>query len=148
MIDVLLRDSQACPKAFMWRGPLPISSIAEWEHAQSLRAPRDLERLWALRGGCDLFDDSETILQPFGAQEYDLIGPVSSAFWQRGLSSEYCVFHVGLVDSVFRKSNGVIYALTSRTDLSQMSECGDLDEWYSKVIRPTYAEGYRLDAPT
>ncbi len=147
MIDLLLRDSQLHPKAFAWWGSLPTSSITEWERSRSLRVPGDLKHLWTLKGGGDLFDDSETILQPFGAKEYDLIGSVSSVFWERGLSKEYCVFHTGLVDSVFRKSDGAIYVLTSPDDLRQMSHFQDLDGWYASSIRPTYVEGYRLDAP-
>lgn len=148
MIDLILRDSQLCPKAFVWRGPLSASSISQWEHAESLHAPEDLKRLWTLGGGGDLFDDSETILQPFSAEEYDLIGPVSSVFWAKGLSVDYCVFHTGLVDSVFRKSNGVLYALTSPEDFGQMAEFQDLDDWYSNIVRPTYAQGYGLDEPS
>jgi hypothetical protein len=147
MINLILRDSTLHPNAFIWRGPLSAPSIAEWERTQSLHAPEDLKRLWTLRGGADLFDDSETVLQPFGAEEYDLIGPVSSVFWGKELSTDFCVFHTGLVNSVFRKSSGSIYVLTSPDDLSQMSLFQDLDEWYASTIRPTYAEGYSLDAP-
>jgi len=146
MIDLILRDSKLYPKVFVWWGPLPVTSIADWERAQSLCAPEDLKRLWALKGGADLFDDSETLLQPLGAQEFDLVGPVSEVFWKRGLSTDCYVFHTGRIDCVFRKLDGALYALTSQNDLTQMSQLKDLDEWYSRIVRPTYEEGYGLRA--
>jgi hypothetical protein len=141
MIDLLLRDSHLRPDIFLWSGPLPISEIEKWEREQSLSAPEDLKRLWSLKGGGDLFD-TETILQPFGAPEHDLIGPASQPFWEKGLSTEYCVFHTGLNDSVFRKSDGALFTLKS--DPGGMSQFKDLDEWYRVAVREVYAKGYAL----
>jgi hypothetical protein len=106
VIDLIVRDSQLHPDAFIWRGPLVLSAIEDWERTKSLSVPEDLKQLWCLKGGGDLFDDSETILQPLSGEEYALIEPVSSVLWADGLSRDYYVFHKGIVDSVFRKCEG------------------------------------------
>lgn len=144
MIDRILRDSERHPNIFFWRGPLSVSAIDGWERKQSLSAPKDLKRLWSLKGGGDLFE-SETILQPFGADEYDLIETVSSISWEKGLSIDYYVFHTGIVESVFRKSDGALFCLEALSPI-KMSEFGDLDEWYVKVLRSVFAERYSLEA--
>jgi len=143
MIDVILRDSDLHPGVFFWSGSLSASAIKEWERTQLLSAPEDLKQLWSLKGGGDLFE-SETILQPFGAkEEYDLIEPVSTVRWERGLSRDFCVFHTGLVDSVFRKSDGAIFSLPT-DDPTQMIPFRDLDDWYVNALRSEYAERYGL----
>jgi hypothetical protein len=103
-----------------------------------------LKDLWSSKGG--EFFDVETILQPFGAkEEYDLIEPVSTVRWERGLSRDFCVFHTGFVDSVFRKSDGAIFSLPT-DDLTQMIPFKDLNEWYVNTVRSVYEEGYGLEA--
>jgi hypothetical protein len=98
-------------------------AIEDWEREHSLLVPRDLTK-----GGVDLFD-ADTILQPFGAKEdYDLIEPVSTVRGERGLSRDFCVFHIGVVDSVFRKSDGAIFSLPT-DDPTQMIPFRDLNEW-------------------
>jgi hypothetical protein len=144
VIDRILHDSQVHPSLFFWRGLLSISAIEDWERKEALIAPRDLRQLWSLKGGGDLFE-SETILQPFGADEYDLIESVSSVSWGKGLSTDYCVFHTGIVESVFRKSDGALFSLGS-ADLNELTQFRDLDEWYLKTLRTVYAERYGLDA--
>lgn len=143
MIDLILRDSALHPRIFFWTGALSISAIDNWERARSVRVPGDLKQLWSLKGGLDLFE-SETILQPFGTEEYDLIEPVSSVHWERGLSTEYYAFHTGIVESVFRKSDGALFSLQS-SDLKQMSQFLDLEEWYAKTLRSVFAEKYGLE---
>jgi hypothetical protein len=143
MIDLILKDSELRPEAFDWWGALPLPKIEAWEREQSVRVPPDLKRLWSTKGGGDLFD-SETILQPFDAAEYDLIGPASVPFWQRGLSTHYCVFQTGLCNSVFRKSDGAIFALKSKANLSEMFQFSDLDYWYKQSLREAFAKGYDL----
>lgn len=143
MIDLILRDSQLHPSVFFWRGRLSLSAIEAWEREQSLSAPRDLKQLWTLKGGGDLFE-SETILQPFGADDYDLIGSVSSVSWGKGLSTDYCIFHTGIVDSAFRKSDGALFSLGS-PDPNQMSQFRDLDEWYLNTLRSVFADKYGLE---
>ena len=145
MIDLILRDSKLHPSAFIWRGSLLLSAIEDWERTRSLSVPKDLKQLWCLMGGGDLFDDSEAILQPFGAEEYDLIEPASSVLWAQELSRDYYVFHKGIVDSVFRGYDGAIFTLAS-SGLGQVSQYVDLDEWYLKNLRSVYAEQYGLDA--
>jgi hypothetical protein len=144
VIDLILRDSQSHPGAFIWRGPLVLSAIEDWERSKSIYVPEDLKKLWCLMGGGDLFDDSETILQPFGSEEYDLIEPVSSVLWTEGLSPDYYVFHKGIVDSVFRKYDGALFSLAP-SDLAHMPQYRDLDDWYMKTLRPVYAEQYSLE---
>jgi hypothetical protein len=142
MIDLILRDAEMYPRLFWWTTPLSISAIEDWEREHSLRVPRDLKDLWSLKGGADLFD-AETILQPFGAKEdYDLIEPVSQVFWSRGLDTSFCVFHTGVWDSVFRKSDGALFSLNS-SEPSQMSSFQDFNEWY-QALRAEYAERYAL----
>jgi hypothetical protein len=145
VIDLILRDAEMYRRLFWWTTPLSISAIEDWEREHSLLAPRDLKDLWSPKGGVDLFD-ADTILQPFGAKEdYDLIEPVSAVRWERGLSRDFCVFHIGVVDSVFRKSDGAIFSLPT-DDPTQMIPFGDLNEWYVKTLRSEYAEKYGLEA--
>lgn len=141
MIDLILRDANLRPDLFKWRGKLSVSDLERWERAHSITVPRDLKQLWSTRGGGDLFE-SEVVLQPFGAADYDLIGPVSEAFWKRGLDAELYVFHTGLWDSVFRKSDGTLYSLAPKS-LSQRSKFQDLDDWF-KALRSEYADRYGL----
>lgn len=141
MINALLKDSDLRPDLFAWRGPLPLPAIERWELEQSICAPDDLKRLWTARGGGDIFE-SETVLQPFGAPDYDLIWPVSQAFWAKDLSTAYCVFHTGLWDSIFRKSDGALFSVRSKGS-AQLSAWQDLDNWYA-ALREEYAERYGL----
>jgi len=144
VIDLILRDSELHPSTFTWRGPLLLSAIEDWERTRSLSVPKDLKQLWCLMGGGDLFDDSETILQPLSGEEYDLIEPVTSVLWTEGLSSDYYVFHRGIVDSVFRKYDGALFSLAP-FDLAHMPQYLDLDDWYMKTLRSVYAEQYGLE---
>ena len=143
MINLIVCDSQRHSDAFFWRGSLSLSAIEDWERQQSLCAPRDLKQLWTLKGGGDLFE-SETILQPFGGDDYDLIESVSCVFWGKGLSTDYCIFHTGIVDSAFRKSDGALFSLGS-SEQKQMSQFRDLDEWYLRTLRSVFAEKYGLE---
>jgi hypothetical protein len=142
MIDTILRDASEYPRCFFWFGPLQAAEIEHWEKHQAISIPPDLKELWALKGGVDIFE-SETILQPFGAEEYDLIEPVSSVRWGRGLDPDYFVFQIGSVNSVFRKSDGGIFAGSSE-DLAGMTSFRDLDDWYVNTIRSDFAERYGL----
>lgn len=142
MIDMILRDAELHPGLFLWKGPLSAPAIHDWERALAICAPNDLKQLWALKGGGDLFE-SEAILQPFGTDAYDTVEPVSLAFWGRGLSSDFLVFHTGVVDSAFRKSDGALFSLES-TNFTQMTQFRDLDEWYLAALRSVHAERYRL----
>lgn len=147
MIDLILRDAEMYPRLFWWTTPLSISAIEDWEREHSLIAPRDLKDLWSSKGGVDLFD-TDTILQPFGAKDdYDLIEPVSKVRWGKGLSRDYCVFHIGVVDSVFRKFDGAIFSLPT-DDPTQMIPFRDLNEWYVNTLRSVYAKPYELEALT
>jgi hypothetical protein len=141
MIDLILRDADLRPDLFKWRGKLSIPALEHWEREHSLPLPKDLKQLWSTRGGGELFE-SETVLQPFGAADYDLIGCVSEAFRKRGLDAESYVFHTGLWDSVFRKSDGTLSSLEP-TDMSQRSKFQDLADWY-KALRAEYGERYGL----
>jgi hypothetical protein len=145
VIDLLLNDAKMHPRLFWWTTPLSISAIEDWEREHSLLAPTDLKDLWSSKGGVDLFD-ADTILQPLGAkEEYDLIEPVSTVRWQRGLSRDFYVFHTGVVDSVFRKTDGAMFSLPT-DDPTQMIPFRDLNEWYAKTLRSVYAEQYGLEA--
>jgi hypothetical protein len=142
VIDLILKDSMLRPNLFIWRGPLPITDLEEWALQRSVNVPADLVQLWSVKGGGDLFE-TESILQPFGAPEYDQIDSVSETFWKRGLSPDYFVFHTGLWDSVFRKSDGAVFSLRSR-DLTQMLPFRDLNDWYSQNLRQPFAEKYGI----
>jgi hypothetical protein len=142
MIDSILRDSELRPDLFFWWGELSLPAVEDWENEQAIHVPSDLKNLWSTKGGVDIFE-SESILQPFGAADYDLIGCVSETFWRKGLAPEYVVFHIGLGTSVFRKSDGAIFYLDS-ADMSQMSPSRDLDEWYRNKLRLEFADRYGL----
>jgi hypothetical protein len=142
MIDSILRDSDLRPDLFFWWGKLSLSAIEEWERKQGIHIPSDLKLLWSTKGGGDVFE-SESILQPFGAADYDLIECVSETFCTKGLSPEYCVFHTGLGTSVYRKSDAAIFCLDSE-DMKEMSPFEDLDEWYRSKLRAEFADRYGL----
>src|SRR5579859_5466459 len=130
MIDLILHDSAARPDLFSWWGPLPTSQIQLWERENSIHVPTDLKTLWSLKGGGDLFE-SESILQPFGAAEYDLIYPVTQVYRERGLSPEFRVFQKGVVESVFRISDGALFSLVNTDENFAMIRHADLDQWKS-----------------
>jgi hypothetical protein len=143
MFDLILQDSLSNPGVFWWRGsPLSLDAIREWEAQGSLTVPEDLRQLWSLKGGADFFE-SETILQPFGGEEYDRIIPASTVRWERGLDKNFCVLTTGCFETVFRKSDGAIFALDSDTVIST-KQFRDLDEWYRNAVRPQFADKYGL----
>ena len=145
MIDLILHDSAARPGVFFWFGALPASQIEDWERENSICVPADLKTLWSLKGGGDLFE-SETILQPFGSAEYDLIDPVTQVYRERGLSDEFRMFQTGCVESVFRISDGALFSLVNPDENCQMIQHADLEQWYKSTIRKLFAGKYDLPA--
>ena len=141
MINQILTDATTCPSAFFWRGPLLLAGIEQWEATNGIHAPQDLKELWATTGGGDIFE-SETILQPFGVADDDMVVPVSKMFWDHGLSKEHYVFHTGLWISVFRESDSKLLNLNS--DMRVLDRFSNLDDWYRDTLRSEYAESYGL----
>ena len=141
MIDLILKDSRLRPDLFFWRGSLPLSEIERWEHEQSVSVPQDIEQLWHIKGGVDLFE-SETILQPSGTSEDDLVLPRSKWFWGRGLSSDCYVFHEGLYVSAFRESDNTLCSFND-ADFSLLTTFRTLDDWYLS-LREEYGDRYGL----
>ncbi len=140
MIDLIIRDSIQRPDLFAWRGGLSLTEIQEWERVQLISVPDDLKDLWSNKGGGELFE-SETILQPSGADEDDLVLPRSEWFWGKGIDSDFYVFHEGLYVSVFRKDDDSLYCLNS--DLNQVGKFRTLNDWYLS-LRVEYANRYYL----
>lgn len=142
MIEQILRESESYPHLFHWNGPLKLAAVEDWERQHAIQAPADLKLLWTVRGGGDMFE-SETILQPFGAPEYDLVLPVSEVWWGRGLSRDYVVFRTGIDLSVFRKSDGALFNCLSER-FGDIVHVQDLGYLYETEIRPLFAEKYGL----
>jgi hypothetical protein len=84
-----------------------MSRIEEWERQSRLSVPADLKLLWSTVGGGDLFE-SETILQPFGAAEDNLVVPVSQMFRSSSFDEDNFIFHKGLCISSFRRSSTLL----------------------------------------
>lgn len=141
MINLILKDSDLRPDLFDWRGGIPPSEIEIWERKQSLRVPEDIKQLWSAKGGGDLFE-SETILQPFGPDEDELVLPTSKWFWGKGLDSDCYVFHEGLYVSTFRRTDDLLRSLNS-PDFSEVGTFRTLDEWYFS-LRTEYGDRYGL----
>jgi len=142
--SLLLEDLRRRPDLFLWNGPISTSAIRKWEQEQSLCVPAPLVGLWTTQGGGDLFE-TETVLQPVGSQDSNLIEPVSRVYWSRGMNPEYYVFHTGVWCSMFRKMDGVMFCSKS-PDFSRMVRLDDLNEWYG-LLRAEYAERYLLSGP-
>ena len=141
MIDLIIKDSELRPSLFSWRGELPLSEIEKWEYEQLVAVPQDIKQLWNIKGGGDLFE-TETILQPFGAKEDDLVLPRSEWFWKKGLDSDRYVFHEGLYVSTFRRSDNLLCSLDS-SNFSEVGSFRTLDEWYLS-LRAEYGDRYGL----
>jgi hypothetical protein len=140
MMNTLLKESASRPDIFVWKGKLALSDVRAWEQRLALRVPSDLAELWSLKGGADIFE-SETVLQPFGTVEEDLIEPESAARWARGLSRGYFVFHTGTWDSLFRAVDGQMFRGTA--DDPECQRYPSLDDWY-KALRAEYGARYGL----
>lgn len=144
MIDLITADSDLYPNLFDWRGAVPFLEIEKWEREEVISVPADLKQLWSAKGGGELFE-TETILQPVGAEEDDLVLPTSRWLWAKGLDSDCYVFHEGLYISIFRKSDDLLRAL-NRSDFAEVGTFRTLDDWYLS-LRAEYGERYGLSAP-
>ena len=142
MIDLLLRDSKLRPDLFSWTCSILLSDIEQWESEQAITVPEDLKQIWSLRGGGELFE-SETVLQPLGSPEDDLVIPRSKWLWGKGLESSHYVFHEGLYVSVFQSAEESFVSLNS-TDFRQIGSFQTLDDWYLHTLRAEYADRYGL----
>ena len=141
MIDLIVSDSKLRPDLFCWFGAIPSSEIAKWENDQSVSVPDDIKQLWAIKGGGDLFE-SETLLQPSGSSQDNLVLPRSRWFWEKGLDRDHYVFHEGLYISTFRASSPGLCSLgCAHFDL--ISTFRSLDEWYL-LLRAEYSGRYGL----
>jgi len=141
MIDRIIKDSSLRPNLFVWRGGLPLSEIEKWESKQLVSVPDDVKDLWSTKGGGDLFE-SETILQPSGSDEDDLVLPRSEWFWGKGLDSDCYVFHEGLYVSTFRRADDLLRSLNS-SNFSEVGTFRTLDDWYLS-LRAEYGDRYGL----
>lgn len=141
MIDLIIEDSKLRPDLFVWRGGVPLSEIENWERRQLVSVPNDLKELWVYNGGGDLFE-SETILQPSGSDENDLVLARSRWFWSNGLESDCYVFHEGLYVSIFRKAGGLLRSLNC-SNLTEVVTFRTLNDWYLS-LRAEYAPRYGL----
>jgi hypothetical protein len=141
MIDLIIRDSNQSPNLFVWRGGLPLSEIEKWERSQLVSVPDDLKELWSTKGGGDLFE-SETILQPSGPDEDDLVLPRSEWFWGKGLKSDLYVFHEGLYISTFQGAGDILRCLNT-SNFSEVGTFQTLDDWYLS-LRSEYGDRYSL----
>jgi hypothetical protein len=141
MIDIIIRDSDLRPDLFIWRASVPVSEVDKWERKQLVSVPDDLKELWITKGGGELFE-SETILQPSGSDEDDLVLPRSEWFWEKGLDSDCYVFHEGLYVSTFRRGDDLLRSLNSST-FSEVGTFRTLDDWYLS-LRGEYGDRYRL----
>lgn len=141
MINLIIKDSDLRRDLFFWRGGISLSQIEKWEREQLISVPDDLKRLWNAKGGGDFFE-SETILQPLGDDEDDLVLPRSRWFWGRGLDSGHYVFHEGLYVSIFRQSDDLLFSL-DRTSFNLVATFRTLDDWYLS-LRAEYGDRYGM----
>ena len=141
MIDLIIEDSNLHPSLFVWRGGVPLPEIEKWERKQLVSVPDDVRELWSTKGGGDLFE-SETILQPQGSDEDDLVLPRSEWFWGKGLDSNCYVFHEGLYVSIFRGADNLLLCLNGST-FSEVGRFRTLDDWYLS-LRAEYGDRYGL----
>jgi len=141
MIDQIIKDAKLRPDLFLWRGDLPLPEIEKWEREQSVSVPDDIRQLWNTKGGGDLFE-SETILQPLGSDEDDLVLPRSGWYWGKGLDPDCYVFHEGLYISIFRRRDNLLRCLDGLS-FSEVGAFRTLDEWYL-LFRSEYGERYGL----
>jgi hypothetical protein len=141
MINLITEDSNLRPSLFVWRGAVPLSEIEKWEREQLVSVPDDIKELWNTKGGGDLIE-SETILQPSGPDEDDLVLPRSKWFWSKGLDSDCYIFHEGLYVSTFRRSGDLLCSLNC-SNFSEVGRFRTLDDWYLS-LRAEYGDRYGL----
>lgn len=142
MIVQIFKDAGERPDLFRWTGPIEPGVLRDWVDKNKLLLPRDILDLLARTGGGDLFE-TETILSPFGAEAVGDNAVRSNLFHrEQGLPSDHWLFHVGLVFSAVRQSDGLLVTLSPEYSVTETFQ--DFDQWYVQVLRNEYAKRYGL----
>ena len=144
-MNTLLQSDRALrPDLFHFHGPIPTSELDNWLNKRQLVVPNDLKQFWIETGGGDLFE-SETILSPIGRIDMgDDIDQVNEFHIQKGMRSDWLIFHTGIVGfSVVQIPLGQYAAVREGTyEVQQTFE--SFADWYAKLIRREYASRYNL----
>jgi hypothetical protein len=141
----ILLDSEEKPLLFSWWGPQPREAAIAWAEARGWLLPEELLDIWTLRGGCDLFE-TETLLAPFGdSSKGDDIESIALHHASRGMPPAYMPFHVGMAFSVYIEGSRQ-YAVVNTETYEVCEQFESFGDWYSRYLRPLFAERYGLSA--
>jgi hypothetical protein len=133
----ILEDAAMRPKLFAWHGAILSEDLACWQNQRDLCLPTDLKDLWLQTGGGDLFE-SETILAPETTVTWaDGFDEVNAHHRDKGMPGEFAIFHIELVLSAFRVSDGK-YAILDEGGYSVLRVYESLDDWYEEELRKEY----------
>jgi hypothetical protein len=139
------KDATLHPELFSWRGAISEADLQCWLTSRALQVPLDLQQLWQHVGGGDFFE-TETILHPCDPMDSgDDVDSVNLLHRERGLPSGYLIFHVGAFGFSAVRLADQTYVLLDSDTYGEVAEFSDLDHWYYSMVRPEYAERYRLD---
>jgi hypothetical protein len=151
-MPTLLDDARRRPELFCWFGAIPKTELQAWLEEHGLAIPADLQSLWCITGGGDVFE-SETILRPNAPaattgfyEAGDDIETINASFRQAGCPEHFLVFHTGSFLSAVDLS-GFRYVTLSESH-AVISEYASLDDWYSQTLRQEFGSRYGLDAYT
>ena len=141
MIDRLLRDIEVAPDLFHWSGPVPRGKVLDAVRDGKYVVPDALLSLWEDYGVLDMFE-TETILSPTD-HGYDGLAEMNAGLRDRGMPSQYLVFHTGLFLSAIRQSDGAVLQVDEVT-FAESDTYASLQEWYERGIRNVYQATYGL----
>jgi hypothetical protein len=107
MTTQIYLDSARRPDLFHFNGPISPAQLDVWCRSRNLNVPNDLKILWCETGGGEMFE-TETLLSPFRVSEIlDDVDSVNVFHKQRGMPSDYLIFHTGTAGlSVVKMSLG------------------------------------------
>ena len=98
-----------------------------------------------IAGGGDIFE-SETVLGPFGRQDLaDDVDSVNQFHWKEGMPRNFLIFHTGIGGLSVLNVPAGDYASIQEHSYEVQQVFTPLADWYTRLVRPEYAERYGLD---
>jgi hypothetical protein len=141
----VIEDSSLRPELFIWNGPIESDRLAAWlrRHGLDTSCPKDLQFLWQVTGGGDIFE-SETLLGPFGnVQTGDDVIHANEFLRRQGLPGRFLVFFVGLSYGAIDTVSGDYVELESE-NFRVRRHFRSLDDWYVNTARADFGRKYGL----
>ena len=145
----ILKDARSRPDLFHWFGAIEREQVELWLRSLSLKVPSELLDFWTQTGGGDLFEDSETMFRPTPIPTTvpyfvpgDDIDTANQHRIRNGMSKAYLAFHDGIFLSAVRLADQALVTINGKHE--EIAVFSDLDDWYLRTLRDSYASHYRL----